>query len=109
MSRRTPTLRSITLPQANTNYVLLALLQALDPQIPRRAQALQLQFDVSAGAANLYIGNPTTLSTSDMGLQLVASQAWSIPSLDSNLILLDDIALRSDTGGVRVNVAIIVR
>lgn len=108
MSRRSPTLRTVTLPSANTNYVLLTLLQALDPTTLRRAQALQLQLDVNAGAANLFIGNPGMTST-DMGVQLVASQAFSIPSLDSNLILLDDVVLRTDGTGVKVNVAVVVR
>lgn len=108
MSRRSPTLRSIILTTANTNYVLLTLLQVLDPQILRRAQSIQLQLDVNAGAANLYIGNPG-MTAIDLGVQLVPSQAFSIPSLDSNLILLDDIVLRSDTDGVRVNVALVTR
>lgn len=109
MSRRSPTLRTVTLASANVNFILLTLLQALDSQILRRAQSIQLQLDQSAGAANLFIGNPVTLSASDYGVALVATQAWSIPSLESNLILLDDIALRTDTPGVRVNVAIVVR
>lgn len=108
LSRRSPTLRSIILTTANTNYVLLALLQVIDPQILRRAQSIQLQLDVNAGAANLYIGNPG-MTAIDLGVQLVPSQAFSIPSLDSNLILLDDIVLRSDTDGIRVNVALVTR
>jgi hypothetical protein len=108
MSRRSPTLVTVTIPTANTNVVLLTLLQALDPQILRRAQSIQLQLDVNAGAANLFIGNPGMTAT-NFGVQLVASQAFSIPSLDSNLILLDDIVLRTDGTNVKVNVALITR
>lgn len=103
-------MRTITLASANFNFNLFTLLLAIDSQTSRRAQSIQLQLDQSAGGANLFIGNPDTLSATNYGVALVATQAFSIPSLDSNLILLDDIALRTDTaGGIRVNVAIITR
>lgn len=106
---RSPWMRSLTLASANTNYNLFTLMQARDTGIQRHVQSCQIQFDISAGAANLYIGDASLLSATDLGVQLVASQAFSIPSLSSNLIVLDDIAVRSDTSGVRVNVVAIAR
>lgn len=108
--RRSPLMRSITLTNANQNYNLYTLLTAVDTSfvLQHRCQALELQSDNSNGGANLYIGDPDHLSATDKGVQLVASQAFTL-SMESNLIRLDDIALRSDTASILVNVTVVTR
>ena len=50
MAIRVPFLRTVVLTLADTDYNLFELLRALIPDIPVRAQAIQLQFDVDANA-----------------------------------------------------------
>jgi hypothetical protein len=105
VAHETPVLKTITLTNANTNYQLSALLNALDGDIAHnplssRCTYLQLQFDVNAGSDVLLIGN-ADLSATNFGVQLVGTQAWPVQSMDSNLIRLDQIYLRC-TGPSRV-------
>ena len=109
MAHRSPFLHSIVLTNANQEYNLLTLLQALDPDIPKRCQSLELQFDLDAAADRLYIGNPGTVGATDTGVALVASQGWIISSMDANLVFLSDIALKSNGASHKVNVSLITR
>ncbi len=109
MASRTPWLRSVTITTANVNENLLTLLQAADSDIPPHCQMFQIQLDIGAGAARLYIGDTSSLTATDVGVELVAGQAFSIGSVESNLINLADIAVRSDTNSTRINVTIVVR
>ena len=108
MASHVPALLSVTLTAANTNYSLLALLRAIDADFPAKAQMVQIQHDPAAGADLLWIGNED-MSATNHGVELVATQAFPINSLDSNLINLGDIWLRSDGAGKRINVAIVTR
>ena len=95
---------------SGTTYNLYALLTAIDPKLPRHCQACQIQLDVGAGGARLYISNPDAANPAvDNGAELVASQAYSIPSLSSNLIVLDDVVVESNSNNTRINVTIIGR
>jgi len=110
---RTPWLGSIVLPAQNTAYQLSArlALHATPPLVSLNvliAQAIAIQLDISAGAANLYIG-PQEVSTTNYGVALVAPQVWPIYSMDSNLINLDHIWLMSDTASTQVNISFITR
>lgn len=109
MARRVPFMRSVTLTNADTNYNLLTLLRAIDADMPMRAQMVQLQYDPTAGAGVLRIGNPSVLSATDFGVELVGTQAFSIGSLDSNLILLGDIEMRSTVAAKKVHVVVVTR
>lgn len=109
MARRSPLLRSVVLTLANTEYNLLTLLQALDSDIPNRCQMVQLQFDWNAEGDLLYIGNPGHVGPTDRGVEVGASQAATIQSLDSNLLMLGDIALMSNGAGRSVNVTMVTR
>lgn len=113
MAHNTPTLVTVTLTLANTNYKLADLLAAIDPDIigtltKGRCQYLQLQFDINAGADSLYIGN-ANLSPTNCGVILVATQAWPVQSLENNLIRTDQIYLRSNGAGHVVYVAMLTR
>lgn len=108
-------MRSVTLTNANENYNLATLLAAVAPTLPGvvsgkiRCQMIQIQVDVDAGAARVFVGDPDSLSASDCGAELVATQALTIQSVDSNLIMLSDISVRTDTAGARINVTMVVR
>lgn len=107
---RVPWLRSVTLAVAGTKYNLFTLLKAVDSTLPRHCQACQIQVDVNAGGARVYISNPeATTPSTDNGAELVSSQAYSIPSLSSNLIVLDDIIVATNTNATRLNVTIVGR
>lgn len=113
MAHETPILKSVTLPLAGTNYQLSSLLAALDPDIvgqigQGRCQYLQLQFDVNAGADVLRIGN-SDLSDTNFGVQLVATQAWPVQSMETNLIRTDQIYLRCSGAARKVYVAMLIR
>ena len=109
---RHPWMGSLTLTDADTNYSIRELVDALDASIvPSNAsgrnmvvQWLAIQLDVGAGGARLYIGNPNNLSGTNCGVELVATQVWSIWSMPTNLVNVDDIYVRSNTAGVRINV-----
>lgn len=95
---------------ADTNqHVLLDLVRVADPNLPKIAQAVTIQLDNGAAGAKLSIGNPGITAPTNCGAKIVASQAFSIPSLSSNLIQLSDVALQSDTPSVQVNITIITR
>lgn len=102
-------MQSVILVNANQLYNLFTLMKAVDSAMQRHVQAAQIQLDLNAGAANLYIGDALLCSSTNCGVQLVASQAFSIPSLSSNLVVLDDVGVMSDTAGVRINITVIAR
>ena len=109
----TPFLRSVTLAAQNTAYSLYDLLQALPAGAKPSgrgviAQFVALQLDPTAGSAILYIGNEGLSSTS-CGCKIFSGQTYPIYSVDSNLIVLNDIVLMSDTNSVQVNVSFITR
>lgn len=113
MARETPLLKAVTLVNANQNYKLSDLLNALDSDVAHssltsRCQYLQLQFDVNAGSDVLLIGN-VDLSATNFGIQLVGTQAWPLQSMDSNLIRIDQIYLRSTGPNRVVYVAMLTR
>ena len=113
MAHETPFLKAITLPNANQNYQLSALMNALDPDVcnsplTSRCQYLQLQFDQNAGSDLLFIGN-ADISGINFGVMLVGTQAWPLQSMDSNLIRLDQIYLRTTGVGRVVYVAALTR
>ena len=112
MARTVPWLHTLTLTSANTNYNLQTLMRAADAGLPTavalRCQSLQIQFDIAAGGDVLYIGN-STLSPTDCGVILYATQAWSVPSVESNLIMPGDINLRSNGAGHVVYISMVVR
>lgn len=105
----TPWLQSVTIPSADTNVNLLTLLQAIDSEVPAHVQSISIQIDIDEGATRVFIGNPDTLSATNNGATLVATQVWSTGSHESNLIYLGDIELRADTSTTLLHVSFIVR
>ena len=112
----TPWMGCVTLTSSGTAYQLSALLAALAATAAappllgnaNQAQYLSLQVDIAAGAAKVYVGNKLVSST-NFGVALVATQAFPIYSMSSNLIRLDHIWLTSDTNSVNVGVSFITR
>lgn len=110
-----PWMGSVVLTNANTAYSLFELLKnhAHPPStrsdfVHLPCQFLAIQLDVSAGGAELFIGN-ATVSSNDCGVAIFGAQVWPIYSMDSNLISTSNIYLMSDTAGVRCNVSFITR
>ncbi len=104
-----PWLQSVTIPDADTNVNLFDLLEAIDSEVPAHVQSISIQVDINEGAARVFIGNPDTLSATNNGATMVATQAWSTGSHESNLIYLKDIELRTDTSATLLHVSFIVR
>ena len=91
-------MHTVTLPSANTNYQLYALMQAIDSGSPLSVNFLQLQANPSGGAAKFYIGN-AGMSGTDFGVELSASQSQTFQDQSgNNLVSTASIYLRSDTG-----------
>lgn len=113
---RTPWMGCVTLTTNGTAYKLSALLEALaagadsPPTLGNAKQVawLQLQIDIAAGAAKVYVGN-SQVSTSNFGVVLVATQTLPIDIASSNLVRLDQIWLLSDTDAVKIGVSFITR
>ena len=105
---RCPWMDSITLTSNAVVYNLLTLLQAIDSAIPKHAQSVSLQVDIGAGGAKVYVGNSNVAST-HCGAALVATQSPTIIGYDSNLVILKDIYLTSDTNSIQVNVIVVTR
>lgn len=104
-----PFCATLPITDANTNYNLYDLLRAVDPQIPRRCQMMQIQYHGDLSADILYIGNPDTLSATNRGAELSDTQAQTIQSVEANLILLDNIALRCTGAGHSISVILVTR
>ena len=111
----TPWMGTVTLTTANTVYQLSALLAALGASIrpavgtPPRCQYVSIQANPGAQSSILYIGSRDTMSATDYGVYLIATQAWQVQSMDANLIRLDQIYLMSDGSSQTVNVTFITR
>lgn len=103
-----PWMDSVTLTSTGTVYNLLTLLQAIDSKIPKKCQSVQLQVDLGAGGAKVYVGN-SQVSATHCGAILVAGQAAIPIGYDSNLVLLSDIYLTSDTNAIQVNIVVVTR
>jgi|SRR5208282_6871560 len=106
-TQRSPWLRSVVLTTSNTIYNILTLVQVITPGFPSFNRYIQIQLDLNAGAANVYIGNPDTLTTSDYGAILVASQAWSVTYTVAAGVELSDISVMSNTNSTQLNLTII--
>jgi hypothetical protein len=104
-----PWCHTVTLTLANANYNLDTLLRAIDPRVPKHCQMLQIQANVGLGTDLIYIGDAATLTALDRGVELVETQVQTIQSLESNLIFLADIALRSNGAGHSVNILMVTR
>ena len=111
---RSPWMGTVSLTLANTAYSLTDLLSALAAdRAPHfggfmSVQYIAIQLDLSAGGAELFIGNEN-VSTTFCGVSIFGSQVWPIYSMDSNLIQMSQIFLLSDTAGVRCNVSFLTR
>ena len=111
---RSPWMGTVVLTMANTAYSLTNLLSALasdrEPSLGgfTSVQYIAIQLDVSAGGAELFIGNENVSSTF-CGVSIFGSQVWPIYSVEANLIQMSQIFLMSDTAGVRCNICFLVR
>lgn len=106
-----PRMLSLTLTDANTNYSLLELLQTADPSGfsglgPFHVQSLQIQVDIDAGAARVYIGN-SDISGTNHGRVLVATQADAQNSWQGTSVVLSAIYVRSNTATTVIHVEVL--
>lgn len=96
----------------STPQSLQSLIQALtaaqqpqqlnNPSAILRMAALAIQADPSGAGAKYYIGSSSTMTTTTQcGVVLVASQAWTPPNLGFNLYRGDQIFLMSDTASAK--------
>jgi hypothetical protein len=106
--QRSPWMHSVILTTAGTNYNLLTLVQAITPGLPTFCRSVQLQVDIGAGAAQVSIGSPDSLSSTDCGVTLVATQAWNSSFYVAGGINLGDIELVSNTNSTQVDCTIVV-
>jgi len=101
---------TLTLTSANTVYNLYSLMSAIEPALPKPAQALMLQFDIDAGSARLQVGGlQMTASNGSYGALLFAGYSFGIDSLGANLIVLPQITLLCDTAGQKLHVIVVTR
>lgn len=99
-----PWLKTVTLTSNGTAYNLLTLMQVVDKAAPPRCAKLNIQLDLSAGAANLLVGNED-VSATNYGAVLVAGQAIVWETGETNDLVLNQISLWATSGSsVRVNV-----
>jgi hypothetical protein len=100
-------MKAVTIPLANTNYNLLALMQVVDPRAPVTCMALQIEFDPDAGSARLRLTNSDGSNT-NWGVQLVASQAFEVSASGTNSVPVGNYWLRCDTAGQIVGIFALV-
>ena len=106
---RVPWMHSIVLTSNAATYNLYTLCVAISKNLPKMAQSVQLQVDIGAGAAKVFVGSPDSVSSTDCGAVLVATQAATTIGYTSDMVKLEDIQLTSDTNSVQVNVIITTR
>lgn len=106
---RVPWMHSITLTTHSQAYNLYTLCAAITPSLSKFAQSVQLQVDITAGSAKVYVGSPDSVAANDCGAVLVATQAATTIGYTSDMLKLEDIELMSDTDATLVNVIIICR
>ena len=105
---KVPWLDTVTIPNANQNYVLLDLIQVADAAFNmRRSAAIGIQADKDAGAAVFFIGN-AGMSGTKYGCSLVATQLYSI-AFELNLIMLDDIHVRCTVAGQLLHLTLVTK
>lgn len=110
MSQITANPRCVRLTVAgSTPQSLWTLLSAIDAQAPRVAQFIQIQASLGNLDKIIYVGNSDLNTTTRFGAELQAGQTLPLPSLDSNLIQLDQIYLATDGTNQNVNVAFVTR
>ena len=97
MARNTPELITVTIADGAV-HTLSDLLSAIDADIPTKCCQLGIQLDKDAGANGLLIGNPATLTTSIYGRRLLATQAFDMGPVESNLLRTDQTALLLEGG-----------
>lgn len=106
--RATPRLLTVTVP-TSVPVSLYDLLAAIDSQTETHAQALQLQVDPLAGGDLVYVGNSDLNTVTRWGVQLQAGQVYPLPSMSSNLLLLQQIYLATSGADTKVGVMIVTR
>lgn len=87
---------------------LFTLMSTVFSNLQHKCCFLQIQLDVSAAGATLYVGN-SNVATTMYGSQLSAGQVFVLQAFDSNLLVLDQIFLLSSTGTLKANVIVVTR
>lgn len=102
-----PWMKSVVLTNSATNYNLYTLMIGVDANAPVRCRTLQLQVDPGAGSAKVYILNANG-TTSNWGVELVASQAFRLDTSMVDSIPTNGFWLRSDTASITIGVFALV-
>lgn len=110
----TPWMGTITIVAPNVPYQLSALLSGLaDAVKPKfgtvpRAQFVALQANPDGAGTKFYIGNES-LSATNYGVLIYATQVWPIYSMEGNLVRLDHIYVMANAETQIMNVCFITR
>lgn len=109
----TPWMGTLILTNQNQAYQLSALLTNVGvnaPQFTRVAvcKFLTLQADPDGGGARFYVGN-SSVSSTNYGAVIFATQVYPLYAHDANLIRLDQIYVLCDTAGLKMNVSFITQ
>jgi hypothetical protein len=105
-----PYMDTVTLTSHSIVYNLHSLLAAVTSDLPRPAQALNLQADIAGGAAKIFIGDQKLKTNANSyGACLEAGWSLGLDSMGANLIHLPDIYLMSDTDGALLHVIVVTR
>jgi hypothetical protein len=103
---KTPFMGSVTATTAAQD--IFTLLSAIWTNLQHKACYVQIQLDPGAGGTALYVGGSNVSSTM-CGASLVAGQANQQLAFDSNLLVLDQIFIRTDAGTAQVNLIVVTR
>jgi hypothetical protein len=92
-----------------TPQSLYDLLAAIDPDTPKVCQALQLMATIGNMASLIFVGNSDLNTTTRWGVELQAGTIYELPSVDANLIHLDQIYVATDGVDITLGCAIVTR
>lgn len=96
---------------ANAKSSLYDLMMAFDTatqKAPHHVDAIQIQASPAGGAAKFWIGD-ADISPTNHGVELVATQAFTIQSLTGNMEFLKDYYLMCSADNMTWNIFAIVR
>lgn len=99
---------TVTLAAANTNYNLLALVQAIEANCPGTCGELCLQSPKANAAAMIYVGDGKLAGTTRAGYELNSGDSRTYRA-ERNSVHVGSQYVRTDTPGALLNVEVMLR